>query len=126
MRCLLLWVAMSTFYVSLLSQTDSLNQVRLERNKAIAKNFYKDLWFTNNTDKYIDYVADEYVVHDIGDRKGITEKAIDQKEIADFFWANGAWDCTLNYQIALAINLSSLRWVLSLTNCKIILSAYFR
>ena len=39
-----------------------------EVNKEIALNFYKDLWFTNNTDKYADYVAEEYVVHDIGDR----------------------------------------------------------
>ncbi|MDX1472175.1 MAG: ester cyclase, partial [Flavobacteriaceae bacterium] len=71
-----------------------------ERNKEIALNFYQDLWITDNTDRYIDYVAEEYVVHDIGDRKAVTEPAIEQKIIADMFWDNGSWDTKINYQIA--------------------------
>ncbi|MEM9648821.1 MAG: nuclear transport factor 2 family protein [Bacteroidota bacterium] len=83
------------------SQTDSLIiENNHERNKEIARNFYQDLWFTNNTDKYKNYMADEYVVHDIGDRKGVTEPAVEQKAIADFFWENGNWDSKINYQIA--------------------------
>lgn len=71
-----------------------------EINKEIARKFYEDLWFTNNTDKYINYVADEYVVHDIGDRKNVVEPAIEQKIVADRFWDNGTWDSEINYQIA--------------------------
>jgi predicted SnoaL-like aldol condensation-catalyzing enzyme len=80
-----------------------------ERNKEIASNFYQDLWFTNNTDKYTVYVAEEYIVHDIGNRKGVTEPAIEQKKIADFFWENGTWDSKINYQIAEG-DLVATRW----------------
>ncbi|WP_373400059.1 ester cyclase [Algoriphagus halophilus] len=81
-----------------------------ERNKAIARNFYQDLWFSNNTDKYEEYVAPEYVVHDIGDRKGVTEPAVEQKNIADFFWDNGAWENSkIYYQIAEG-DLVATRW----------------
>ena len=91
-------------------QQDSLSsESRSERNKEIARNFYQDLWFTDNTDRYIDYVADEYVVHDIGDRKGVTEPAIEQKIIADRFWDNGTWDSKINYQIAEG-DLVATRW----------------
>ncbi|MEL7538783.1 MAG: ester cyclase [Pseudomonadota bacterium] len=71
-----------------------------ERNKALARDFYTDLWFNANTDRYEDYVADTYVIHDIGDDKGVTEPAIAQKEIADFFWANGDMSGEIDYQIA--------------------------
>ena len=71
-----------------------------EENKRIAREFYQNLWFTNNTDKYADYVADTYVVHDTGDRKNLTEPAIEQKHIADFFWANGELSGEIDYQIA--------------------------
>lgn len=80
-----------------------------EINKEIAKKFYQDLWFTNNTNQYKKYVADEYVVHDIGDRKGITEPAIEQKNIADFFWENGDFDCKIDFQIAEG-DLVATRW----------------
>ena len=84
-----------------LPQTDiTLMANQSEINKQIAKNFYQDLWFTNNTKNYINYVADEYRVHDIGDRKGVMEPAIEQKNIADFFWQNGAWKSKVDYQIA--------------------------
>jgi len=80
-----------------------------EINKEIAKNFYQDLWFTNNTNNYKKYVADQYVVHDIGDRKGITEPAIEQKNIADFFWKNGNFESKIDYQIAEG-DLVATRW----------------
>ncbi|MEM9363699.1 MAG: nuclear transport factor 2 family protein [Bacteroidota bacterium] len=80
-----------------------------EINKEIARNFYQDLWFTNNTDKYVDYIAEEYVVHDIGDRKGVTEPAIEQKIIADRFWEGGSWDSKIDYQIAEG-DLVATRW----------------
>lgn len=70
------------------------------RNKQLASDFYQDLWFTNNTEKYIDYVADTYVIHDIGDTKGLTEPAITQKEIADTFHGFGKLTGKIDYQIA--------------------------
>jgi len=92
------------FSVSLIAQSHTATSVtgsKEELNKEVARNFYQDLWFTNNTDNYAKYVADNYVVHDIGeDRNGTTEPAITQKEIADMFWANGTWDSKIDYQIA--------------------------
>ncbi|MTI38883.1 hypothetical protein E1140_05230 [Fulvivirga lutimaris] len=76
-------------------ENDSIEAV----NRKIAMDFYEDLWFTNNTDNYSKYVADTYVVHDIGDRKGVTEPAIEQKNTADFFWENGEWNNTIDYQV---------------------------
>ncbi|PTB96480.1 hypothetical protein C9994_07145 [Marivirga lumbricoides] len=94
-------------------QTDSIalaqQQAREARNKEIAHNFYKDLWFTNNTDNYTLYMADTYVAHDIGDRKNVTEPAIEQKIVADRFWDNGTWDSKINYQIAEG-DLVATRW----------------
>lgn len=71
-----------------------------ERNKKIARDFYQDLWVTDHTENYDRYVADEYIVHDIFNRKGVTEPAIEQKKIADFFWRNGEMISELDYQIA--------------------------
>lgn len=82
------------------SQRDSIQQVTEKRNKKLAQNFYEDLWFTNNTGRYADYVADEYVVHDIGDRKGVTEPAIEQKIVPDRFWNSGEMSGKIDYQIA--------------------------
>ncbi|MEM9857349.1 MAG: nuclear transport factor 2 family protein [Bacteroidota bacterium] len=106
----LIWLFSSVLY----AQLDSLNNTALmpsqqEINKEIARNFYQNLWFTNNTDKYTDYVADEYIVHDIGDRKGVTEPAIEQKIIADRFWEGGSWNSTIDYQIAEG-DLVATRW----------------
>lgn len=70
------------------------------RNKEIARAFYEDLWFSRNTDRFADYVADTYVVHDIGDRKGVTEPAVEQKNIADFFWKHGDLSGEIDFQIA--------------------------
>lgn len=80
-----------------------------EHNKKIARSFYEDLWFSNNTDRYSKYVAEEYVVHDIGDRKNVTERGIEQKEIADFFHSQGEMTGTIDYQIAEG-DLVATRW----------------
>ncbi|MCH2214909.1 MAG: ester cyclase [Flavobacteriales bacterium] len=110
MKKIFLLIAITGICLNSYCQSDNLlTTERKERNKEIARDFYQDLWFTNNTDKYADYVADEYVVHDIGDRKGVTEPAIEQKEIADFFWENGSWDSKINYQIAEG-DLVATRW----------------
>lgn len=71
-----------------------------ERNKALARQFYENLWFSNNTEKYAEYVADEYVIHDIGPSKGLVETAITQKEIADLFHSFGKLTGVIDYQIA--------------------------
>ena len=104
------------FFLILTSQINGIGQQdnpdlksQLEANKEIARNFYQDLWFTNNTDKYIDYVANEYVVHDIFDRKGVTEPAIEQKHIADMFWDQGTLSGKIDYQIAEG-DLVATRW----------------
>ena len=73
---------------------------QIEANKALARGFYRDLWFTDNTDRYSDYLADEYVVHDIGDRKNVSEPAVEQKLIADRFWDGGTISGSIDFQIA--------------------------
>lgn len=87
----------------------AIQKSQTEINKEIARDFYQDLWFTNNTDNYKKYVADQYVIHDIGDRKGVTEPAIEQKNIADFFWENGNFQSGIDYQIAEG-DLVATRW----------------
>jgi predicted SnoaL-like aldol condensation-catalyzing enzyme len=71
-----------------------------EINKKIALKFYQDLWVTNNTDRYAETVADEYVVHDFGERKSVKEPAIEQKNVADRFWDGGQMDFKPEWQIA--------------------------
>ena len=85
----------------------------LERNKRLAAEFYEKLWFTDNTEAYVDYVANEYVVHDIGDRKDVTEPAIAQKEVADLFHSFGALSGEIDYQIAEGDKVAT-RWFVSL------------
>ena len=95
------------------AQYDSqLGQSQAEINKKIARAFYQDLWFTNNTENYAKYVADTYVVHDIGDRKAVTEPAINQKNIADIFWKHGTLNSHIDYQIA-ENDLVATRWTSS-------------
>ena len=114
MKCTLLFFIILTLQIDVYSQQDSLNlKSQIETNKEIARNFYQDLWFTNNTGKYKDYVANEYVVHDIFERKGLTEPAIEQKNIADMFWANGELHGEIDYQIAEG-DLVATRWQASL------------
>lgn len=106
--CLILLLNLITVSSFSQHQTKS-HKNQTEINKEIARNFYQDLWFTNNTDNYTKYVADQYVVHDIGNRKGVIEPAIEQKNIADFFWKNGEFNCNIDYQIA-ERDLVATRW----------------
>lgn len=80
-----------------------------EENKRLAREFYQNLWFSENTDRYADYLADEYVVHDIGADKNLTESAVEQKNIADFFWSLGKMSGEIDYQIAEG-DLVATRW----------------
>jgi predicted SnoaL-like aldol condensation-catalyzing enzyme len=67
------------------------------------------VWFSRNLSAVDDLVAPTYVVHDIGDRKGVTEPADEQKQIADFFWQNGEMTGRIDYQIAEG-DLVATRW----------------
>ena len=92
---------------------DSTAEDMTTRNKEIARNFYEDLWFSDNTDAYSIYVADTYVVHDIGDRKGVTEEAIQQKEIADRLHAMGEMTGRIDYQVSEGDKVAT-RWYISI------------
>ena len=100
-------------FATIYGQTDSLNS-RIEANKLLARNFYQDLWFSKNTDKYADYVAENYIVHDTWERKSVSEPAIEQKYIADSFWDHGDLKGQIDYQIAEG-DLVATRWHASLT-----------
>lgn len=80
-----------------------------EENKRLARAFYQNLWFSENTDRYADFLADEYVIHDIGDDKAVTEPAVEQKKIADFFWSKGKMAGQIDFQIAEG-DLVATRW----------------
>ena len=80
-----------------------------ERNKALARRFYEQVWFSPNTSAVYELVAPTYVVHDIGDRKGVTESADEQQKVADFFWQNGTMAGAIDYQIAEG-DLVATRW----------------
>ena len=86
------------------------DSTQLDENKRIAREFYDDLWFNNRTDNYGTYVAETYVAHDIGDRKNSIEPAVEQKNIADFFWGHGTLSGRINYQIAEG-DLVATRWI---------------
>jgi len=110
MKHTLLLLLILTLQIDAYCQDGSLpSRSQQEINKEIARNFYQDLWFSNNTEKYKDYVANEYVVHDIFERKNFTEPAIEQKHIADRFWENGELTGKIDYQIAEG-NLVATRW----------------
>ena len=114
MKRTLLLLLILTSQIDAYCQDDNLpSKSQQESNKEIARNFYQDLWFTNNTEKYKDYVANEYVVHDIFERKNLTEPAIEQKYIADRFWENGELTGKIDYQIAEG-DLVATRWQASL------------
>jgi predicted SnoaL-like aldol condensation-catalyzing enzyme len=72
----------------------------IERNKAIARQFYESVWFSPNTEAVHDLVAADYIIHDVGGLDGVREPASAQKDIADFFWANGTMRGTIDYQVA--------------------------
>jgi predicted SnoaL-like aldol condensation-catalyzing enzyme len=80
-----------------------------QTNKALARQFYEQVWFSRNLSAVDDLVAPTYIVHDIGDRKGVTEPADEQKQIADFFWQNGEMTGRIDYQIAEG-DLVATRW----------------
>ncbi|MEM8928452.1 MAG: nuclear transport factor 2 family protein [Bacteroidota bacterium] len=105
MRKDLLFIGVSLLSQWLIAQSDSLyvaatEPSQQELNKEIARNFYQELWFTDNTHKYADYFANEYVVYDVGAKEGLKESAIEQKKIADFFWSNGEMSGKIDYQVA--------------------------
>ncbi len=110
MKCIYLILAVSLIVERSFSQEQTTSEKnQIEINKEIARNFYQDLWFTNKTENYKKYVANQYIVHDIGDRKGVMEPAIEQKNIADFFWENGNFESKIDYQIAEG-DLVATRW----------------
>lgn len=78
------------------SSTDEME----ERNKALARRFYEQVWFSNNPQVVDEIFAPTYVAHDIGDRKGISEPAEEQKIIAQRFWNNGNMSGSIDFQIA--------------------------
>lgn len=80
-----------------------------EANKAIARRFYENVWFARNPAVVNELVAPEYIVHEIGDLKGIREPASEQADIADFFWQNGAMSGSIDFQIAEG-DLVATRW----------------
>ncbi|MEN1727643.1 MAG: nuclear transport factor 2 family protein [Pseudomonadota bacterium] len=98
------------FLLPAYAQVDADDTPEEAANKEAALGFYRDLWATDNTDRYRDYVAESYVVHDLGTRKGVTESAIEQKHIADRFWDSGTMDFELDYQIAEG-DLVATRWI---------------
>ncbi|MEM6747386.1 MAG: ester cyclase [Pseudomonadota bacterium] len=85
---------------------------QIEANKEIARGFYRDLWFSNNTDRYTEYVADTYEVWDIGERKGVTEDAIEQKAIADLFHNNALLSGEIQFMVADCERVAT-RWTLT-------------
>lgn len=80
-----------------------------ETNKRLARRFYEQVWFSRNPAVVDELFAPEYIAHDTGDRKGVTERARVQKDIADFFWQNGSMSGRIDYQIAEA-DLVATRW----------------
>lgn len=104
-------VALAAFAMGACS--DQVGDTTAERNKQLARQFYEDLWFSTQTEKYADYVADTYVVHDVGPRKGVTEAAVAQKEIADLFHSFGTMSGEIDYQIAEGDKVAT-RWFVSL------------
>jgi predicted SnoaL-like aldol condensation-catalyzing enzyme len=109
--CLL--AALLTFLVASVSGQD--NQAAAcspeieEQNKALARRLYEQVWFSNNPEVVDEIFAPEYVVHDTGDLKGVTEPASMQKDIAGFLWENGSMSGSIDYQIA-DCNMVATRW----------------
>jgi predicted SnoaL-like aldol condensation-catalyzing enzyme len=80
-----------------------------EANKALARRFYEQVWFSRNPAAIDALVAPVYRVHDIGARKGVREPAAEQKLIAERFWDNGAMGGHIDFQIAEG-DLVATRW----------------
>jgi predicted SnoaL-like aldol condensation-catalyzing enzyme len=96
--------------VALLATTPGLIRAQeTERNKALARQFYQEVWFSPHTAAVDELVAPTYVIHDVGGLDGLQEPASAQRDIADFFWAHGTVSGTIDYQIA-AGDLVATRW----------------
>ena len=80
-----------------------------EKNKSLARRFYEQVWFSRQPAAVDELFAPTYLAHDIRDRKGVTEPAARQKEIADFFWRNGTMTGRIDFQIAEG-DLVATRW----------------
>jgi len=80
-----------------------------ERNKELARRFYEQVWFSRSMEVVDELFAPTYVAHDIGERKGVTEPADEQKRIAEFFWQRGTMTGRIDYQIAEG-DLVATRW----------------
>lgn len=94
---------------------ESASSDHTERNKQLARKFYEKLWFSDQTEAYSDYVAETYIVHDVGPRKGITETAVEQKKIADLFHRFGKMTGKIDYQIAEGDKVAT-RWFIYLND----------
>ena len=95
MKLWLLVVAFSAVFCG----TIRANEIE-EANKAAARRFYEQVWFSRNLSAVDELVAPTYFVHDTGDRKNVTEPASEQKEISEFFWERGTMTGKIDYQIA--------------------------
>lgn len=71
-----------------------------EVNKVLARRFDDEVWFSRNLAAVDELVDSSYVVHDIGDRKGVQEPADEQKLTAECFWNHGAMSGSIDFQIA--------------------------
>jgi predicted SnoaL-like aldol condensation-catalyzing enzyme len=80
-----------------------------EVNKALARRFYEEVWFSRNPAAVDELVAPEYVIHDIGDQKAAREPASEHKRIAEVFWHNGEMSGRIDFQIAEG-DLVATRW----------------
>jgi predicted SnoaL-like aldol condensation-catalyzing enzyme len=80
-----------------------------ETNKALARRFYEEVWFSKHLAAVDEVVAPDYVVHDIGDRKAVREPADEQKRTAELFWQNGTMSGNIDFQIAEG-DLVATRW----------------
>jgi predicted SnoaL-like aldol condensation-catalyzing enzyme len=80
-----------------------------ETNKALARRFYEEVWFSRNLAAVDELVAADYVVHDTGGRKAVREPADEQKQTADLFWQRGMMSGDIDFQIAEG-DLVATRW----------------
>src|SRR5688500_16665835 len=80
-----------------------------EQNKALARRFYEQVWFSRNMSAVDELFAPTYIAHDTGDRKNSMEPADEQKKIAEFFWERGTMTGSIDYQIAEG-DLVATRW----------------
>ena len=106
---LLMNLLFATIFVQAQDSASNCDKEIEVKNKALAKRFYEKVWFSDNPEVVKELFATEYVAHDIGDRKGITEPAEKQNEIVAFFWDNGKLSGSIDYQIA-ECDLVATRW----------------